>query len=473
MTKTYDAVVVGSGPNGLAAAITVARAGRSVLVLEANAEAGGGARTGELTLPGFNHDLFSAVHPLAVASPFFRSLPLEKYGLEWLHSHACAAQTLEGGEAVLLDRSVDATAQNLGEDGDAYRNLMAPLARRWEDLFGEILQPVLHVPKHPFLLARFGLPSLLSAERFANLRFRGERARALFMGCAAHANAGLDQAGTASIGLMLSLAAHARGWPIPRGGAGRISLALLSYLQSLGGEIRTGEPIHSLKQLPPSKMVFLDLTPRQILGLGNGTLPSSYQNTFGKFKYGHGVFKMDWALSGPIPWTAKSISRSATVHLGGSSSEMAESHRTVAKGKIPAQPYVLLSQPTLFDPARAPAGKHIAWAYCQVPNGSGENMVDAIESQIERFAPGFKKLVLARSVQSPAELQAKNANLVGGDVAAGAVSLKQLLFRPTTAWNPYRMPLKGTYLCSASTPPGPGVHGMCGHLSALSALREL
>ncbi len=469
--RGFDAVVVGSGPNGLAAAITLARAGRSVLVREARPEIGGGARSAALTLPGFVHDVFSAVHPLGVGSPFFRQLPLAEHGLEWVHPPAPLAHPLDDGSAVLLERSVDQTAQALGEDADAYRALIAPFSDRWEALAGDVLR-FPRLPRHPALLARFGMLAMRSAAGLAASRFRGERAASLFAGLAAHSMAPLTEPFTAAFGLLLAVAGHAVGWPIPRGGAQALATALASYFVSLGGVIETDAPVRSLDELPPSRAVFLDLTPRQVLRVAGRRLPDRYRRRLERFRYGPGAFKIDWALSGPIPWTAPECARAGTVHLGGSIEEMIESEAAPWQGRTAERPYVLLAQPTLFDPSRAPAGKHVAWAYCHVPHGSAVDMTERMEAQVERFAPGFRARILARHVMGPAELERMNENLVGGDIGGGAVTGLQLLFRPTLSPVPYRTPVKGLYLCSASTPPGGGVHGMCGYNAARAALRD-
>lgn len=470
--KSYDAVVVGSGPNGLAAAVTMAKAGRSVLVIEAKSIIGGGTRTEEATQPGFLHDVCSAVHPLAVASPFFRSLDLEEFGLEWIYAPFEVAHPLEGGDAGVLVHSLEASADNLQEDGKSYLRLMKPFVDSWEDLYSDILQPLIHWPQRPLLLARFGFPALMSAKSFAQRFFKTAKARALFAGIAAHSNAPLTQAGTASIGLMLNVAVHAKGWPIPKGGSKKISEALVSYLKSLGGEVQTSSEVHSLLDIPRCQWVFWDLTPKQILSICKEDLPQALRAKFSNFQYGPGVFKMDWALSEPIPWLSENVRQAGTVHLGGTFEEITASEAAPSQGRISHNPYVLLSQPSLFDSSRAPAGKHTAWAYCHVPHGSKVDMTEAIENQIERFAPGFRQKILARRTLNTFEIEHKNANLIGGDISGGAITLAQLLFRPHFAWNPYRLPLPGHYICSSSTPPGPGVHGMSGFNAALSALRS-
>ena len=464
-----DAVVVGAGPNGLAAAITMAQAGRKVLVIEANEEVGGAARSAELTLPGFVHDPFSAIHPLAVGSPFFRTLPLGEHGLEWIYPPAPLAHPFDDGTVVLLERSIEQTGEALGRDGRAYRKLLEPFAREWNQLAGDVLGPV-HLPKHPVLLARFGLRAIRSAEGLIGSAFDGRRAAALFAGSAAHSGLPLDWAATASFGLVLHAAGHAVGWPFPRGGSGNISDALAAYLRSLGGEIVTDSPVRSLDEIPASRAVFLNLTPRQILRVAGDRLTSRYRKALRRFRYGAGVFKVDWALSAPIPWRAQECARAATVHLGGTQEEIVASERRPARGEHADRPFVLLAQPSLFDPSRAPEGQHTVWAYCHVPNGSSLDMTARIEAQVERFAPGFRDLILARSAMGPEELERRDENLVGGDVNGGAANLGQLFFRPTLQLNPYSTPVKGLFVCSASTPPGGAVHGMCGYRAAQAAL---
>jgi len=468
----YDAVVVGSGPNGLAAAITVARAGKSVLVLEAKETIGGGCRSAELTLPGFVHDVCSAIHPLGLGSPFFKTLPLGDHGLEWVHPPAPVAHPLDDGTAVVIERSVEETAAGLGSDGKVYRRLMGPVAAGWDDLAANLLGPVA-LPRHPIALARFGIHAIRSARGLAESRFEGERARAVFAGLAGHAIVALERPATAAIALVLGALAHAVGWPLPRGGSQRIADALASYLRSLGGQIRAGSPVESLDRLPPARAVLLDVTPRQLVQIGGGRLRGRYRRRLEAYRYGPAAFKLDFALSGPIPWRAQACARAGTVHLGGTLREVAASEAAVGRGEHPERPYVLVAQQSLFDASRAPAGKHTAWAYCHVPNGSTFDMADRIEAQIERFAPGFRDLVLARSVLTPARLQEHNPNYVGGDINGGAQDLAQMFARPALRIVPYSTPVRGLYICSSSTPPGGGVHGMCGHHAARAALRAL
>jgi phytoene dehydrogenase-like protein len=460
----FEAVVIGSGPNGLSAAIVLARTGAAVTVREASPLIGGGARSAELTLPGFTHDVCSAVHPLAVSSPFFNTLPLD---IQWIHPDAPLAHPLDDGTAVLLERSVDATCAGLGQDGEAWRAFLEPLVERWRDLQQNLLGPP-HVPRHPLLLAKFGLRALMPTDSLVRTLFRGERARALFAGIAAHSVMPMDMRPSAAFGMILAVAGHAAGWPIPRGGAQQISDALAGHLRSLGGQIAANS---RLETLPDATLVLCDISPRGLLALGGDRFPSEYRRRLREYRYGPGAFKMDWALDGPIPWTARECERAATVHVGGTLAEIAASERAAWEGRVASRPFVLLSQPTLFDPTRAPSGKHTAWAYCHVPNGSTMDMTDAIESQVERFAPGFRRRILARSVLPPAALQQMNPNLVGGDINGGAATLPQLFFRPTG--DTYSTPLPGVYLCSASTPPGGGVHGMCGYHAARRALARM
>jgi phytoene dehydrogenase-like protein len=466
---SYDAVVVGAGPNGLAAAITIAREGRSVLLIEGEQTIGGGTRSAELTLPGFVHDVCSAIVPLAVASPFFASLTLDGHGLEFIHPRAALAHPLDDGSVALLDRSVDATARGLGEDHRSYRRLMEPLVDRADALLSDVLGP-LRVPRHPFVLARFGLSGIKSLRGLAS-RFDGQAAQALLAGIAAHSMLPLDRAPSAAVALVLGMLAHTAGWPMARGGSQRIADALTTHLRSLGAEIVTGRWVGSLDDLPPSRAVLLDVTPRQVLGIAGHRLPPGYRRSLERFRYGPGVFKVDYALDGPVPWKAEECSWAGTVHLGGTLEEIAAAEEIVAQGEHPERPLVLLAQQSLFDPTRAPDGKHTLWAYCHVPHGSPVDMTDRIEDQIERFAPGFRDRVLARSVMSPADLERHNPNYVGGDINGGLQSLLQTFARPTLRPVPYSTPLRGLYLCSSSTPPGGGVHGMCGYHAARAALR--
>lgn len=473
MPRALDAVVVGSGPNGLSAAIALARAGRSVSVLEASATPGGGARSAELTLPGFTHDVCSAIHPLAAASPFFRQLELEKHGVEWIHPAAPLAHPLDDGSAAVLERSLEATAARLGADEKPYLEIFRPLVERWEELLPMLLGPLDLRPRSPMLLARFGLHALRSARGLAAATFRTERARALFAGAAAHSFSSLDSPMTASFGLVLAAAGHAVGWPLPRGGSQRLVDALVAVLEQSGGQVRCGVRVESLEALPRSRVVLFDTSAWEMARICGRALPSRYHRAVRRFRKGPGVFKVDYALDGPLPWTAETCARAGTVHLGGTFDQVAESEQAVAAGRIPERPYVLVAQQSLFDDSRAPAGQHTLWAYCHVPNGSTADMTERIEAQLERFAPGFRRRVLARSSRAPATLQAYNANYPGGDISAGAVDGAQLFFRPTRALVPYRTPNPRVFLCSASAPPGPGVHGMCGWHAAQRALRAL
>jgi phytoene dehydrogenase-like protein len=467
-----EVIVVGAGPNGLAAAIALARAGLSVRVIEAADAVGGGARSAELTLPGFVHDVCSAIHPLALASPFFRTLPLAEHGLEWIEPPAALAHPFDDGTAALLERSPEAAAPTLGEDGDRWRRLFAPLARDAEPLLDDVLAPV-HLPSHPLALARFGARAAPPATMLARLSFRGAKARGLFAGLAAHSMLPLERPPSAAFGLMLGLLGHSVGWPFPRGGSQRLSDALASYLRSLGGEIETGHRVGSLGELGNPRAVLLDVTPRALLALAGDRLPPRYRRRLERYRYGPGVFKLDWALDGPIPWRAEECAHAATVHLGSTLEEIAASEAAPGRGEIAERPYVLLAQQSLFDATRAPAGQHTAWAYCHVPNGSTVDMTARIEQQVERFAPGFRERILARSALGPAALERRNANYVGGDINGGAATLSQLLTRPVARVSPYTTPLPGVFLCSSSTPPGGGVHGMCGYHAARAALRFL
>jgi phytoene dehydrogenase-like protein len=456
----------------LAAAIRLAQHKVSVLVIEANETIGGGARSAELTLPGFTHDVCSAVHPLGVGSPFFQQLSLEKFGLTWIEPEFPLAHPLDNGEAAILRHDVHDTAAHLGHDSRPYEKLMGPLVANWESLSAEFLQPMLHIPRHPLQLVRFGWNGLRSATGLANRVFRDSPARALFAGLAAHSFLPMEQAGSAAFGLMLGMAGHSVGWPFPRGGSQRISDALAACLRSLDGEIITGCRIENLAQIPHSRAILFDLTPRQLLKIAGDKLPASYRRCLEKFRYGPGIFKIDYALNAPIPWTSQSCSRAGTVHICGTIEEIALAERDTNEGKTPEKPFVLLAQPSLFDTTRCPQGFHIAWAYCHVSSGSTVDMTARIENQIERFAPGFREIILARHTSNCAQLEMKNANLVDGTISGGANDLGQLLARPIFSPSPYRIPAKGFYLCSSSTPPGGGVHGMCGFHAAETAIRD-
>jgi phytoene dehydrogenase-like protein len=469
----YDAVIVGSGPNGLAAAIALARAGRSVLVFEAKETIGGGVRSKELTLPGFVHDVCAAIHPLGLGSPFMRSLPLEQYGLQWIHPAAPLAHVLDGGTAVLLERSIEDTSATLGPDAAAYRRLMSPLTAHWDIIAGATLGPLRPaLVSHPLMLAHFGLHAIRSASGLAQSLFAGERARALFAGLSAHSMMPLEQPPTAGFGLMLGVAGHAVGWPMPRGGSQKIVDAMAAYLRSLGGEIVTGVQVKSLDTLPPARAILCDVTPRQLIAIAGQRLSPAYLRQLQRYRYGPGIFKIDYALDGPIPWKAEECARAGTVHVGGTLPEVAAAERTVAKGKHPEKPFLLVAQQSLFDPTRAPQGKHTLWAYCHVPNGSTFDMTERIETQIERFAPGFRDRILARHAMNTVELEQYNANYIGGDINGGVQDLWQFFTRPTIRLVPYSTPVKGLYICSSSTPPGGGVHGMCGYFAAQAALRH-
>jgi phytoene dehydrogenase-like protein len=466
------AVVVGSGPNGLAGAIALARAGLDVVVHEASPRIGGGMRTEELTLPGFRHDVCSAIHPLGRSSIGFRELELD---VEWLESPACVAHPFDGDEAVLLERSVEETADGLGADADAYRRLVGPVARGWRAVEPVLMAPFPFDARAPLrLLRELGVArsaatlraALGPARVVAERSFATERARALFAGNAAHSMLPLDRRPSAGFALALLVLGHAVGWPFARGGSQALADALAGKLRAYGGEIRTSSPVDTL---PDADVVLCDVSPRELVRLAGSKLPDRYASALRRYRYGPGAFKLDWALSGPIPWRDARCARAATVHLGGSFAEVVASER----GPLAARPFVLLAQPSLWDETRAPAGQHTAWAYCHVPNGSPADMTAAIESQVERFAPGFRDRILARSARGPGELEGHNRNLVGGDLNGGTMDLRQLYTRPVVARNPYRTPLAGVYLCSASTPPGGGVHGMCGFAAAKTALRDL
>jgi phytoene dehydrogenase-like protein len=469
----YDSLIVGSGPNGLAAAITLAQAGQRVLVLEAKDTIGGGTRSAEITLPGFCHDICSAIHPLGVASPFFRGLPLEKYGLEWIYPPVSLAHPLDDGRVVTLTGSLTESSESMGADGPAYQRLMAPLVGAWQAILEDILGPLPLPPRHPLNLARFGLLAIRSARGLAESRFEGQAARALLGGLGGHGMLPMETATTASIALVLGMLAHSVGWPIPKGGSQAISDAMAAYLGSMGGEIVTGQEVRSLDDLPPARSILFDLTPRQILKICGQRLPTGYRRQLSKYRYGPGVCKVDYALSGPIPWKADECARSGTVHLGGTLEEISASERAVWEGIHPENPLVLLAQQSLFDDSRTPGGKHTAWAYCHAPHGSTLDVSDRITAQIERFAPGFRDLILATSVRTAADMEAYNANYIGGDINGGVQDWRQIFTRPAARWSPYTTPVRGLYICSSSTPPGGGVHGMCGYHAAERVLTRM
>mgnify|MGYP000088297873 CR=1 FL=1 len=468
----YDAVIVGSGPNGLSAAITLAQDGWKVLLLEAKATIGGGARTQELTLPGFRHDVCSAIHPLGIGSPFFRALSLEQVGLEWIQPDTPLAHPFDDGSAARMERSIAETGVTLGEDADAYQRLMQPFVERWQELLDDILGPFPFPPRHPVLLARFGLQALRSARSLAQRRFKGRNARALFAGQAAHSFLPLEHIASASFGIVLGLLGHAVGWAIPRGGSQSIVDALAAHLRTLGGEIVVNHEVNSVDDLPSSRAVLFDVTPRQLLRLAGHRFPPGYRAQLERYRYGPGVFKVDWALDAPIPWTAPACHRAGTVHLGATLDEIALSERQSFRGQIPDVPFVLVAQQSLFDPTRAPEDKQTGWAYCHVPHGSTVDMTAKIEQQVERFAPGFRERILARHTINPAEYEQHNPNFIGGDINGGVQDIWQLFTRPSRSLRPYRTPTKGIYIGSASTPPGGGVHGMGGFFAARAAMKD-
>jgi phytoene dehydrogenase-like protein len=467
----YDAIVVGSGPNGLAAAITLVRQGWRVLLLEAKDTIGGGMRTAELTLPGFHHDICSAIHPLGMGSPFFQSLPLADYGLRWIQPNLPLAHPFDDGTAVALHQSLDETAAQLGTDGANYRRLLAPLVADWDKIAREFLGP-LSLPRHPLAMAKFGMRALWPTTTLARTLFRTEQARALFAGLAAHSIMPLEWPLTAAFGLMLGTLAHRVGWPLPQGGSQAIANALAAFFTDLGGEIVTNHEVKSLAQLPSARAVLLDVTPQQILAIAGEQLPTGYRRQLEKYQYGPGVFKIDWALSEQIPWRAAACRRAGTVHLGSTLEEIALSERLIWRGEVAERPYTLVTQQSLFDETRAPAGQHTGWAYCHVPNGSTVDMTAAIEAQMERFAPGFGDIVLARHTMTTHDFQLYNANYIGGDINGGVQNWRQLFTRPVPRLNPYTTPLKNLFICSSATPPGGGVHGMCGYHAAQTVLRR-
>ena len=472
MQYEYDAVVVGAGPNGLCSAITLAQAGYSVLVVEAQATVGGGLHSAELIRPGVLHDVCSAVHPLGVLSPYMRTLPLQEHGLSWVHPPASAAHPLDDGRALLLSRSLDATAAQLGRDERAYRRLFAPFLREPELLLADLLGPMA-LPRHPLLFMRFGLRALWSARALTRGLFRQPEARALFAGCAAHAILPLDKLFTAAVGLLFALTGHVTDWPVARGGSAAIARALASYLHSLGGEIRTGVRVRALTELPKARVYLFDLAPRQVVQIAGEQLPARYRARLLRYNYGPAVFKLDYVLDGPIPWRDPACLQASTVHVGGTFEEIAQSERDAWQGKHSGAPFVMVCQQSQFDDSRAPPGLHTGYAYCHVPHGSDVDMTGPIERQIERFAPGFAARVLARRPMFPADIERANEACVGGVIAGGASDITQLFTRPVTRLDPYSTPNPGLFLCGAATPPGGGVHGMCGYHAAQSALRRL
>jgi len=469
--RDFDAIIVGSGPNGLAAAILLQQKGLSVLLLEGKSTVGGGLRCAELTLPGYIHDICSAVHPLAVASPFFSQLPLHKFGLEYLYSEIPIAHPLDSGTAAIINGTVEQTASLLGADDDAYQKLMVPIVQDWHSIAPDVLGP-LHYPKHPLAMVRFGLKAITSASHLVK-RFKTPEAKALFGGMAAHSIQPLSNLATSAIGLVLIASAHFQGWPIAKGGSNQIANALASYFVSIGGTIETGIYVRSLKQLPSAQAVLLDVTPKQLLQIAGHRFSSIYKWQLERYRYGMGVFKVDWALDAPIPFKAEVCRAAGTIHIGNTFEEIAANEQLTARGGYPNKPFVILAQPSLIDPSRAPAGKHTAWAYCHVPNGSQKDMTGAIENQVERFAPGFKETILARHVMNTADLEEYNPNYIGGDINGGVIDIGQLFTRPALRWSPYKTSARGVYICSSSTPPGGGVHGMCGYHAAGRVLKDI
>jgi phytoene dehydrogenase-like protein len=467
----YDAVVVGSGPNGLAAAILLQQNGLSVLIIEGKDKIGGGLRTGELTLPGFLHDVCSAIHPMSAASPFFETLPLHQHGLTYIYPDIAAAHPFDNGSAALLKKSVEETAALLGEDSNAYLNLIKPLVKSWPGIAPDVLGP-LHFPKHPVDMALFGLNALTPATQLAR-RFKTENAKGMFAGMAAHSIQPLTNAATSAIALVLMTNGHLKGWPVPKGGSKKIAEALASYFTSIGGKIETNRYISSLDQLPPAHAVLFDVTPKQLLTIAGHRFSSIYKWQLERYRYGMGVFKIDWALDAPIPFKAEAVKQAGTIHIGGTLEEIVQSEQQTSKGGHPDKPFVLLAQQSIFDPSRAPEGKHTAWAYCHVPNGSCKDMTEAIERQVERFAPGFRERILAKSTFNTRQLENYNPNYVGGDINGGIIDLAQLFTRPALRRSPYRTSAKGIYICSSATPPGGGVHGMCGYHAAKRALKDV
>lgn len=469
--KDFDAVVVGSGPNGLAAGIYLQQKGLSVLIIEGKDTIGGGLRSASFTLPGYTHDICSAIHPLAVGSPFFKTLPLHEHGLEYLYPEVAAAHPFDDGSAAVLYKSVEETANGLGNDGNAYRKLMQPIVQDWPVIAADILGP-LRFPKHPMMMAKFGVHALTSAE-FLVKKFKQKQARGLWAGMAAHSIQPLSNFTTSAIGLVLMAAGHTTGWPLPKGGSQQIANALAAYFEKLGGRIETGQQIYSLNQLPSAHATLFDLTPRQLLKIAGSKFSFLYKWQLQNYKYGMGVFKIDWALDAPIPFTSPECRKAGTIHLGNSFEEIASGEAAIWNGQHPEQPYVLLAQQSIIDPSRAPEGKHTAWAYCHVPFGSSRDMTAVIENQVERFAPGFRERILSKHTMNTAQIERYNPNYVGGDINGGVIDVSQLYTRPALRFSPYRTSVKGMYICSSSTPPGGGVHGMCGYHAASRAWKDI
>ena len=473
MAKQIDAIVVGSGPNGLSAAIEIARSGYGVCVYEAKPTVGGGMRTLESTLPGFLHDHCSAVHPLGILSPFFQQLPLEKHGLEWLATAASVAHPMDHDPAVMLYQDLEQTASELGADASRWRKMMSPFLAHPHDLLHDLLGPLRANVRRPGLMARFGLQAAWPARRFAKTFFREPRTQALFAGCAGHSILPLDHLLTAALGLIFSICGHLQNWPVARGGSQAIANALAAHLKELGGTIHCNTPVNNLRDLPPARSILLDLAPSSVLRVAGEALPLGYRKRLRRFKYGPGVFKLDWALSEQIPWQDSNVDKATTVHVGGTLDEIAASEAAAWHGRQTEHPFLILCQQSHADHSRAPQGQHTGYAYCHVPSGCDTDMTTVIENQIERFAPGFRDVILARHVTRPTDLEADNPNYVGGAVTGGAANLTQLFTRPVARLNPYTTPNPAIYLCSASTPPGGGVHGMCGFHAARSVIRKL
>lgn len=468
---SYDAVIIGSGPNGLAAAIRLAESGASVLVLEARDTIGGGMRTAELTLPGFHHDVCSAAHPMGILSPYFRTLPLEKYGLEWVQGGASAAHPMDDGPAVILRKPLDDIVAELGSDGAAYRNLVEPFLNQPHEFLKDALAP-LQIPSHPFQMLRFGLLGVRSATGLGS-RFESERARALLAGCAAHSVLPLNSPMTAALGLMFLITAHVETWPVARGGSQSIAKALAAHFESLGGEIRTGTHVRTLSELPPAKAYLFDTSPQQLVQIANSVLPAGYVSRMRDYRYGPGTFKVDFALDGPVPWKDPRCLEASTVHVGGTMAEINASESIVHRGEHAERPFVLMVQQSDLDTTRAPEGRRTGYAYCHVPHGSDVDQTETIIRQIERFAPGFRDQILAMKSTSPSEFEAHNPNYVGGAVTGGVADIRQLFTRPVARLNPYTTPNPQIFICSASSPPGGGVHGMCGFYAAEAALKRI